>query len=80
VGAFLTSLCCKGSSEHDANDVLHAAVFAPPTVSVTKAKFTNGYRKPIASLYNTVLQELLVQQHFIRYSIKYQYNEVRYVQ
>lgn len=56
--------------------MLAVAAFAPPTVSETKAKFIQAYRKPIASLYNTVLQELLVQQHFIRYSIKYQYNEV----
>jgi hypothetical protein len=28
-------------------------------------------------MYSVVLQELLVQQHFIRYSIAYQYNEVR---
>ncbi len=73
----LTSVCCKGSCGHHGNAVPDAAAFAPPTVSETKAKFIQGYRKPIASIYNTVLQELLVQQHFIRYSIKYQYNEVR---
>lgn len=52
------------------------SAFSPPTVSDTKAKFIHGYRKPIAAIYNTVLQELLVQQHFVRYSSKYQYNEV----
>lgn len=29
------------------------------------------------SIYNTVIQELLVQQHLIRYNKKYQYDEVR---
>lgn len=35
-----------------------------------------GYRKPIASIYATVMNELIVQQHFIRYSINYEYNPV----
>ncbi|PNH06627.1 Protein THYLAKOID FORMATION 1, chloroplastic [Tetrabaena socialis] len=52
------------------------AVFKPPTVSDTKAKFFEGYSKPIASIYSTVLQELLVQQHFMRYSKNYTYNEI----
>ncbi len=42
-------------------------------------KFLQGYNKPIAAIYNTVLQELLVQQHFIRYSKNYAYNEVRHL-
>ena len=53
------------------------ANFAPPTVADTKRKFIEAYSKPVPAIYNTVLQELLVQQHFIRYSVKYQYNEVR---
>jgi photosystem II biogenesis protein Psp29 len=53
-----------------------AAGFAPPTVADTKAKFTQAYTKPIPALYNTVVQELLVQQHFIRYSVNYKYNAV----
>jgi len=52
------------------------AAFDPPPVSVTKAKFLENYKKPVASIYNTVIQELLVQQHFVRYSINYEYNEV----
>eukprot|EP00195_Chlamydomonas_chlamydogama_P010548 CAMPEP_0202900416 /NCGR_PEP_ID=MMETSP1392-20130828/11552_1 /ASSEMBLY_ACC=CAM_ASM_000868 /TAXON_ID=225041 /ORGANISM="Chlamydomonas chlamydogama, Strain SAG 11-48b" /LENGTH=268 /DNA_ID=CAMNT_0049586799 /DNA_START=53 /DNA_END=859 /DNA_ORIENTATION=+ len=55
---------------------VRAAAFAPPTVADTKAKFLKQYNKPVASLYNTVIQELLVQQHFMRYSVNYQYNEV----
>lgn len=48
---------------------------APPTVAETKRKFVEAYPKPIAAVYSTVLQELLVQQHFIRYSSLYQYNK-----
>lgn len=50
---------------------------APPTVADTKRKFLDGYRRPIPAIYNVVVQELLVQQHFIRYNVAYQYNEVR---
>lgn len=53
-----------------------AAAFAPPPVSETKARFIKTYSKPIASIYNTVIQELLVTQHFIRYNKFYKYNEV----
>eukprot|EP00879_Flechtneria_rotunda_P000202 GHRR01000274.1.p1 GENE.GHRR01000274.1~~GHRR01000274.1.p1 ORF type:complete len:294 (+),score=105.51 GHRR01000274.1:1140-2021(+) len=58
--------------------VLNAAKegFAPPTVADTKRAFMETYAKPIPSIYNTVVQELLVQQHFIRYNINYQYNAV----
>lgn len=53
----------------------HAA-FSPPTVSDTKKAFSDAYKRPIPALYNTVVQELLVQQHFIRYSVNYKYNAV----
>ena len=53
-----------------------AGEWNPPTVSVTKAKFFEGFRKPLPSVYNVVVQELLVQQHLIRYNKKYQYDEV----
>jgi len=52
------------------------AAFNPPTVSDTKKKFSEAYTRPIPAIYNTVVQELLVQQHFIRYSINYKYNAV----
>lgn len=52
------------------------AAHAPPTVADTKRKFIDSYRKPIPSIYNVVVQELLVQQHFIRYNVAYKYNEV----
>jgi hypothetical protein len=52
------------------------AAFAPPTVAETKRNFIEAYTRPIPAIYNTVLQELLVQQHFIRYGINYQYNAV----
>lgn len=52
------------------------AAFSPPTVTETKAKFITAYSKPVAPMYNTVLQELLVQQHFIRHRINYSYNPI----
>ena len=47
-------------------------------MSHTKAKFYEGYKKPMPAVYNTVIQELLVQQHLIRFNKKYQYDEVSY--
>jgi hypothetical protein len=46
-------------------------------VAETKRNFIEAYTRPVPAIYNTVLQELLVQQHFIRYGINYQYNAVR---
>lgn len=56
--------------------VVVSATFAPPPVAATKANFLTHYKKPIVAIYNQVIQELLVQQHFVRYSVNYQYNEV----
>eukprot|EP00884_Botryococcus_braunii_P016138 jgi/Botrbrau1/3207/Bobra.37_2s0037.1 len=56
--------------------VVYAQGWNPPTVSDTKAKFYQGYRKPVPSIYNTVVQELLVQQHLIRYNKNYRYDPV----
>ncbi|XP_044466807.1 protein THYLAKOID FORMATION1, chloroplastic-like [Mangifera indica] len=47
-----------------------------PTVSETKLNFLKAYKKPIPSIYNTVLQELIVQQHLIRYKRTYHYDAV----
>ena len=54
----------------------HAA-HIPPTVADTKAKFYKAFSTPIPSIYNNVIQELLVQQHLMRYNRKYQYDPVR---
>lgn len=48
----------------------------PPPVSETKRAFLESFRKPLPSLYSTVIQELLVQQHLFRFNSKYQYSEV----
>ncbi|XP_065050783.1 protein THYLAKOID FORMATION1, chloroplastic-like [Musa acuminata AAA Group] len=53
-----------------------AASYVPPTVSETKFNFLKSYKRPIPSIYNTVLQELLVQQHLMRYKRTYQYEAV----
>ncbi|XP_065875389.1 protein THYLAKOID FORMATION1, chloroplastic [Euphorbia lathyris] len=47
-----------------------------PTVSETKFSFLKSYKKPIPSIYNTVLQELIVQQHLMRYKKTYRYDPV----
>eukprot|EP00892_Ulva_mutabilis_P004941 jgi/Ulvmu1/2819/UM142_0017.1 len=50
--------------------------FSPPTVETTKTNFLKLYDTPIPAMYETVLQELLVQQHFMRYNISYKYDPV----
>ncbi|XAR55452.1 hypothetical protein NMG60_11035523 [Bertholletia excelsa] len=47
-----------------------------PTVSETKLNFLKAYKRPIPSIYNTVLQELIVQQHLMRYKRTYRYDAV----
>ncbi|CAO2047969.1 unnamed protein product [Urochloa humidicola] len=48
----------------------------PPTVAETKLNFLKSYKRPIPSIYSTLLQELLVQQHLMRYKKTYQYDPV----
>ncbi|KAK9048305.1 hypothetical protein SSX86_032732 [Deinandra increscens subsp. villosa] len=48
----------------------------PPPVSETKLKFLSAYKRPIPSIYNTVLQELIVQQHLMKYKKTYRYDPV----
>eukprot|EP00252_Welwitschia_mirabilis_P027931 TRINITY_DN9820_c0_g1_i3.p1 TRINITY_DN9820_c0_g1~~TRINITY_DN9820_c0_g1_i3.p1 ORF type:complete len:248 (-),score=47.93 TRINITY_DN9820_c0_g1_i3:529-1272(-) len=47
-----------------------------PTVAETKSTFLKAYKKPIPSIYNNFIQELLVQQHLMRYKRTYQYDPV----
>ncbi|CAI0550093.1 unnamed protein product [Linum tenue] len=47
-----------------------------PTVAETKLNFLKAYKKPIPSIYNNVLQELIVQQHLIKYKKTYCYDPV----
>ncbi|QCD87847.1 protein THYLAKOID FORMATION1, chloroplastic-like isoform X2 [Vigna unguiculata] len=53
-----------------------SSVTDPPTVSETKLNFLKEYKRPIPSIYNTVLQELIVQQHLMRYKRSYRYDAV----
>lgn len=48
----------------------------PPPVSETKLNFLKEYKRPIPSIYNTVLQELIVQQHLMRFKRSYRYDPV----
>ncbi len=43
----------------------------------TKRKFYEAFRKPVPGLYNNIIQELLVQQHLMRFNRTYRYDEVR---
>ncbi|GAB2214979.1 hypothetical protein Droror1_Dr00019349 [Drosera rotundifolia] len=47
-----------------------------PTVAQTKLKFLQAYKRPIPSIYNNVLQELIVQQHLMRYKKNYEYDPI----
>ncbi|KAI8008718.1 hypothetical protein LOK49_LG07G02324 [Camellia lanceoleosa] len=47
-----------------------------PAVSETKLNFLMAYKRPIPSIYNTVLQELIVQQHLMRYKRTHRYDAV----
>lgn len=47
-----------------------------PTVCETKLNFLKAYKKLVPSIYNTVLQELIVQQHLMRYKSTYRYDPV----
>ena len=53
------------------------APWNPPTVADTKRKFYEAFRKPVPGIYNNIIQELLVQQHLMRWNKKYTYDEVR---
>ena len=46
-------------------------------MSDTKLAFYENFKKPIPPIYNTVIQELLVQQHLLRWNHTYQYDEVK---
>lgn len=46
-------------------------------MSDTKAAFLNAYPRPLPGLYDVIIQELLVQQHLIRFQKKYTYDPVR---
>ena len=64
-------LACAASSD--------GAEWNPPTVAETKRKFYEAFRKPVPGLYNNIIQELLVQQHLMRFNRTYRYDEVRFV-
>ena len=53
------------------------ALWNPPTVADTKRKFYEAFRKPVPGIYNNIIQELLVQQHLMRWNKKYTYDEAR---
>lgn len=59
------------------NSTLHVpAEWNPPTVADTKKKFYETFRRPVPAIYNAIIQELLVQQHIMRYNKDYSYDAV----
>ncbi|KAL3820972.1 hypothetical protein ACJIZ3_006877 [Penstemon smallii] len=70
--------CNFRSSSASSPMVVHCMSTATdvPTVSETKSNFLKSYKRPIPSIYNTVLQELIVQQHLVRYKKSYRYDAV----
>ncbi|GAB4825030.1 Protein THYLAKOID FORMATION 1, chloroplastic [Ancistrocladus abbreviatus] len=66
------------ASNSTSSMVVHqmSSVTDVPTVSETKLNLLKAYKRPIPSIYNNVLQELIVQQHLIRYKRNYRYDPV----
>lgn len=77
-----TSFSCDSAGVHASNSNSSMVIRCMssgtdvPTVSETKLNFLNAYKRPIPSIYNTVLQELIVQQHLMRYKRTYCYDAV----
>ncbi|KAL8506668.1 hypothetical protein ACS0TY_017531 [Phlomoides rotata] len=69
---------CSFRASSSSRMVVHcmASDSDPPPVSQTKLNFLKSYKRPIPSIYNTVLQELIVQQHLMRYKKSYRYDPV----
>lgn len=67
---------CRNQRAASSVGCVRAEVWNPPTVSDTKQAFYENFKKPIPAIYNTVIQELLVQQHLLRWNHTYQYDEV----
>ncbi|XP_009117460.1 protein THYLAKOID FORMATION 1, chloroplastic isoform X1 [Brassica rapa] len=72
------SLTSSRPSTSSSKFVIHcmSSVTDVPPVSETKSNFLKAYKRPIPSIYNTVLQELIVQQHLMRYKRTYRYDPV----
>ncbi|KAK3184251.1 hypothetical protein Dsin_031537 [Dipteronia sinensis] len=80
---FRTSVLCNSVGVRASNSTsslpiqcMSTVTDVPPTVSETKSNFLKAYKRPIPSIYNTVLQELIVQQHLMRYKKTYRYDPV----
>ncbi|KAK1567873.1 hypothetical protein Q3G72_017670 [Acer saccharum] len=69
---FRTSVLCNSVGVRASNSTsrlpiqsMSTVTDVPPTVADTKSNFLKAYKRPIPSIYNTVLQELIVQQHLM---------------
>ncbi|CAO2047970.1 unnamed protein product, partial [Urochloa humidicola] len=68
--------CIRTNALHAGRRATPSSQYVPPTVAETKLNFLKSYKRPIPSIYSTLLQELLVQQHLMRYKKTYQYDPV----
>jgi len=79
-GSAVRCEAAAGSRSHGNGRVLSVVVVAQDlnevTVSDTKKKFLEAYPKPIPALYSTIVQELLVQHHLIKFGAKFEYDKV----
>nr|GLL22950.1 protein THYLAKOID FORMATION1, chloroplastic [Ipomoea trifida] len=66
----------SGSGSRMVIHCMSTAISDVPTVAETKTNFLRAYKRPIPSVYSTVIQELIVQQHLMRYKKSYQYDPV----
>ena len=73
-----TTLRCPAAVASRATRAVTVAMAgSPPTVADAKAKFLQNFKKPLPSLYSTVVLELLVQQHLFRWNASYVYTPVQ---
>mmetsp|Transcript_35353 Transcript_35353/g.76782 ORF Transcript_35353/g.76782 Transcript_35353/m.76782 type:complete len:296 (+) Transcript_35353:150-1037(+) len=77
-GAFrgLSQRRLLSQSPRAANVAVLRAAEKISTVSETKERFLAVFPKPLPALYSTIIQELLVQHHLIKYSPKHQFDKV----
>jgi len=67
---------CEVRKQRTAASFVVVASAEKPTVADTKAKFINLFPQPLPALYNTVVQEFLVQSHLMRFNSNYSYDPI----
>lgn len=70
------SALCAVRTQRTAATFAVVASAVKPTVADTKSKFIKLYTSPLPALYNTVIQEFLVQSHLMRFNSNYTYDPI----